>query len=171
MQQGTDLITQLAQIRQRQGLEPMPNPGFIAGFGENDPPSPPPPPLYSHPAPDDDEEPSPLIPPQQLRVKETVNNPVLSEEMVIPSFKLVVMDSMATYAGHQVVLEDSERDQVATIVITAIKRELDQLGSNLQKPGTAFNYAELASYTSAGAPEVKRKRGRPRKNASSSPVA
>jgi hypothetical protein len=160
MQQGTDLITQLAQIRQRQGLEPLPNPGFIPGFGENDPPGPPPPPLYSPQAEDDDEIPPPA---QQYYVKkQEPQTPALSEEMMIPQFKLTVMDSMAQYAGHAVVLEDSERDQVATIVITAIKRELDQLGSNLQKPGTAFTYAELESATTAMVP-AKRKRGRPRK--------
>ena len=169
MQQGTDLLTQLAAIRERQGKEPLPNPGYIQGFGENDPPSPPPPPLYSPPG-AEDEDPSPLIPPQQYYVKKKEPEvPALSEEMIIPQFKLTVMDSLAQYSGHAVVLEDGERDQVATIVITAIKRELDQLGSNLQKPGKALTYGERLQAAAVHATEqIKRKRGRPRKNA---PVA
>jgi len=161
MQQGTDLLTQLAAIRERQGKEPLPNPGYIQGFGENDPPSPPPPPLYAPPAPDDDD-PSPLIPPQQYYVKKKEPEaPALSEEVVIPQFKLLVMDSAAQYAGHAVVLEDWERDEIAKLVVQAVKRELDAQASQLQVKGTAFTGAETVS------PE-KRKRGRPRKNA---PVA
>lgn len=168
MQHGTDLITQLAQIRERQGKEPMPNPGVIQGFGEG---TPPPHPLdYQERQNDefglDDDNESPLVPPQEYYVKKIA--PAKESDMPIPAgpmpnFKLLVMDSAAQYAGHSVVLTQQEQDSISALVIKALRRELDEHLNALPK-----GQAVIIGYASAiidSVPSEKRKRGRPRKNA------
>ena len=163
MQQGTDLITQLAQIRERQGKEPLPNPGFIQGFGENDPPSPPPPIFVPGATAIEEEEEfeNPLatkpsvsgathyvrkeLPPGRLEP--------LSEEMVIPQFKLVVMDAAAQYLGHATVLSEEDQNLIRQIVVKSVKRELD-----------AAVAPDPSGRASEAQPSPKRGRGRPRKH-------
>jgi hypothetical protein len=158
MQQGSDLLTQLAAIRERQGKEPLPNPGFIQGFGPGSP-APPPPIIVPSDIEDPDEEPSPLIPPQQFYVKKASGPPV-SIDPQIPNFKLIVMDNAAQYAGHGVVLQDAERDRIAEIIVKAVKRELD---GQMQTLG--LREAQATGLV------PKRKRGRPRKDATPTPAA
>lgn len=171
MQQGTDLLTQLAQIRERQGKEPLPNPGFIQGFGENDPPSPPPPVMVPG-AIGDDEEPwveAPKDGPtgathyvaktpdfKRQTASQARAEMGLSEEMVIPQFKLVVMDGAATYAGHACILDQADQDRIAEIVVKAVKRDLD---AQLQTIAP-----ESSGSPSESSQKAKRGRGRPRKH-------
>ena len=168
MQQGTDLITQLAQIRERQGKEPLPNPGFIQGFGENDPPSPPPPIFVPgttaiEEGNEDLREDLPTWNPKTPTgathyVAKTVDGhgmvpDRLSEEMVIPQFKLVVMDAAAQYLGHATVLSEEDQNLIRQIVVKSVKRELD-----------AAVAPEASGRASEAPPSPKRGRGRPRKH-------
>ena len=167
-QHGTDLIAQLAAIRELQGKEPLPNPGFIEGFGPGRPPAPPPPEAFPD-VEDPDDEPSPLIPPTQYYVKKkelgpALNNPTAIDMAASVNFKLIVMDNAAQYAGHAVMLKDAERDTIAEIVVRAVKRELD---GEVDKLGLREAQAQglVPSVSGTG----KRKRGRPRKNATPTP--
>lgn len=162
MQQGTDLITQLAETRRRQGLPPMPNPHFIHGFGENDPPSPPAPAAVGSESWAEDDEDPPTAPTgathyvaQRRPVANDIVSPSpgLSEEMVVPQFKLVVMDQMAQYLGHPAVLTEEDQNVIRQVVVKAIKRELDAAIAP-EASGTGLN----------APPSPKRGRGRPRKH-------
>lgn len=161
MQQGTDLLTQLAHIRERQGKQPLPSPNFIEGFGENDPPSPPPPVMVpgSVGDPDEDEpEPKPTGATHYIAKAPapSLASAALSEEMVIPQLKLVVMDAAASYAGHATMLDQADQDRIAEIVVKAVKKDLD---SQLQTIAPEASGRPLAA-----PPEAKRGRGRPRKH-------
>lgn len=123
-----DLINDLAAIRDRQGLAPMPNPHFIQGFGPNDPPPPPyipPETVVDDPADefgvDDDPLPaSPLIPRPPL---EQMRQPVTPAPL--PSVALVVLDRLASWKGREVALTEDEEKACRAVVLRAIQRELD----------------------------------------------
>lgn len=156
MQQGTDLLTQLAQIRERQGKEPLPNPGFIQGFGENDPPSPPPPVMVPGGL-EDTDVPEPTGATHFISKvtpgRPTGVGPISEDEMIVPQFKLVVMDAAAQYLGHATMLSEEDQNLIRQVIVKSVKRDLDAAvapGSPTEPLGAS--------------PVAKRGRGRPRKH-------
>jgi hypothetical protein len=172
------IIEQLAVIRERQGLSPLPDPRIIGG-----PPMAPPPvpenfgePTATEQDPFDEEEPpstvSPLVaagqrrdPPNLELTKETM---ALMEKMgpAKPVLSLCVFDSEAAYLGHPVVLTDKEKRQVTQIVLKALQRVVkEQLASLVKLSPKRVRRARAATPVPVAEPAaepVKRKRGRPR---------
>jgi len=168
-----DLLTQLAEIRRRQGLEPIPDPRVIQGFG---PGSDPPPPFmpssvteraqFENP---DEEEPegepqtftSPLL--EAARPQGAPRMVPRAEEAVRPEpkFELIVCDLAAGYRGHTVELNTAERKAIIGVVLSALHRTLDDLRREVQA-AESITAAEKEALQ-APLPPPPRKRGRPRK--------
>ncbi|MGH2361006.1 MAG: hypothetical protein ACRDGM_10780 [bacterium] len=158
-----DLNTRLAEIRELQGREPLPDPGVIQGFESG---SPPPPPMEDPDLPDyeDDDYPpeveSPLIPHKNpIRRNDTGEEFVARRETaLVPGAGLMVVDGKASFRGFTVDLLDDERSAISAVVVLALKRVLEG------------HMEELRGAISVGiTPEEKRafapkKRGRPRKD-------
>lgn len=125
----TDLHARLAEIRELQGLDPMPDPGKIQGLGEG---APPPPPFPERPPVDlsqvpeepaeyiDDEEPeySPLIPQPTA--------PAPEPRFTRPDLAVASNDagaSIASYLGREVLLTEKEATAVRTVVLRALERQ------------------------------------------------
>lgn len=154
-----DLHQRLAEIRDLQGKDPMPDPTKIQGFGPEAPPPP-----TSHPVqqewpgdtqePEDfSEEPSPLIP-----VVRKVLNPPLNEGrqnarefLPAPDAGVFVMDGHASFKGFTVDLNQAEQDEVSGVIVRAVRRRLDELSKATINPVQVFT------------PPIHKKRGRPRK--------
>ena len=156
MNERPDLISQLASIRNRQGLDPLPDPRVIPGFGPNDPAPPSFPP--TGPARQDEyieepeEEPSPLV---QAAVRRP-SAPGVDVEIPVqqapqgPPIKLLVVDSSAAYMGQSVELNQQEQGQVIAVILRSLQRWI--------------NDSLAATQVVKPEPQVPRKRGRPRKS-------
>lgn len=156
------LLNDLARIREMNGLQPLPDPRVIAGFGPSDMPPPPyMPPTDRTPVADTDDDletppaapPSPLIP----RRGKPEPAPALEAPQVAPQFSLVVLDHMAVWKGRDVTLLPSEEGQVRGIVLQAIKR---QLQADIDAAASLGNWDPKAEPALEPAPK---KRGRPKK--------
>ncbi len=125
----SDLITQLAEIRQRQGLEPIPDPRHIQGFGDGQPP-PPPFPTFGEPTvtqqDDFDPEPEPEMYVQRTSPAEAPRTEP-PPRTALPQLELVVLDTAAAYRGKDVELTPGESNLVKAIVLGALRRDLDAL--------------------------------------------
>lgn len=134
------LIDQLASVRERAGLEPLPNPGIIQGFGAFDAPAPPYVP-QNPPAPagwlDDDPDaeedevmespappPSPLVP-KRARMPLPAPPGLPVSQTTTLDFQLVVADRKAAWKNREVVLSEGDEKAVRAIVLRAIQREVD----------------------------------------------
>lgn len=164
-----DLLTQLAQIRNRQGLEPIDS-TRIEGFESG---SPPPPPFMPSSVTQRDhfvdedpdaEEPvtyqSPLVAAAQpAEAPRTAPTPGTD----LPAFELIVCDTSAAYRGHAVELTRQEKNAVASVVLEALGRALDALRSEVDgRQAAGVTAAEKAALRAPLEP-LRRKRGRPRK--------
>ena len=161
------LIDQLARVRQMSGMDPLPDPTQIQGFGPNDPPVPAYVPSPEQPWIEQEEDqayepveppPSPLIPrraaPQQPILQPSVPS--------IVTFNLGVADRRASWKDRFVTLSEPEEKAIRAIVLKAIQRELsDELAEagvrrvRRSVPGPFHDEPEA----------VAKKRGRPKKNA------
>ena len=162
-----DLNTRLAQIRELQGKDPLPNPGIIQGFESGSPSSPSFPADQDVPFEDDDDHlevpESPLIPRRapEYVVKQSAAPASLEPAdglVVIPGGGLVVIDGKASFRGFSVDLLDDERSAVSAVVVLALQRVLEG------------HMVELRVGLAVGVtPEEKqaltpKRRGRPRKD-------
>ena len=132
----TDLLSRLAEIRELQGREPIPDPTRIEGFGRGAP-SPPPLPagLERGPVdlsqvpenPDDFENevipPSPLIP--TTATLDDFSQRVQSTLLPKPDLAVVGIDAkhtIAQYLGREVTLNDRESASVKAVILRALQR-------------------------------------------------
>jgi hypothetical protein len=177
------IIEQLAVIRERQGLSPLPDPRIIGG-----------PPMAPRPLPEGFGEPTATrqdpfdeegdsMPgedrPRQMFATEAVSPLVAAAKPkefppgrferlpeVQPILTLCVFDSEAAYQGRPVTLTDKELTGVKVIVCKALQRLARQDLASLVKltPKRARRARTVPSVTPETAPEapVRKKRGRPR---------
>lgn len=139
----TNLLDDLAQVREMQGKPPLPNPHMIQGF---EPGSPPVPPLGPHEVdspsglvedefleggpPAEPERPaSPLIPAVHRQTARKFVTGMQAPAPVFPppppAFALTVLDEVAGWKGREVRLSDDEQKQIRLVVLRALQRELD----------------------------------------------
>jgi len=125
----SDVNAVINHVRASRGLDPLPDPHHIEGFG---PGFPPPPSMPMLPAPshvaedpyglndDSDEVPvSPLIPTQALKRQKADEAP---EPTFVGEAKLIVLDAKASCEGMAVQLSDKEERAVKQIVLRAVER-------------------------------------------------
>ena len=162
------LIDQLARVREMSGMDPLPDPSQIQGFGPNDPPVPPYiPEQQQWTEPEEAYEPvepppSPLIPRRpapQTTVAETAV-PLLSAHGVFANVNLIVVDNKAVWKQRNVELTANEQLAVRTIVLKAIQRELSD---ELAEAGVRRVRRQAQSVPSDEVAAVVKKRGRPKK--------
>ncbi|HLE04630.1 MAG TPA: hypothetical protein VI729_08495 [Anaerolineales bacterium] len=161
-----DLIQRLAEIRELQGKEPLPDPTVIEGF----PVGPFPPEIVQTEEPEDFYEPSPLVPRPAPDARADAQ---AQPERPAPniSFRLLIADREAAYEGHAVTLSVAEYASIVETVINAVKRVLQERLVEVQSK--RWEEMRAAGDPDTGqsrqAPTViappKRKRGRPRKEA------
>jgi hypothetical protein len=177
---GDKFLDRLAEIRDAQGREPMPDPSKIEGFGPGHPPVP----MDLPPIPDvedpEDGDPwdlpegrthsiadvavrkvsSPMIPVAVQRPSVAIPPPTPPPSLPAIDFstlELVVIEQEAYFRGHSVRLTLEEKALVANLVLAALSRELDDYRAQIKG---------VTEEVTPGLPvAVKRKRGRPRKNA------
>lgn len=160
-----DLLTQLAEIRARQGLEPIPDPRIIQGFGDGSDP-PPPFPTFSQPThtnppdpyDDPEDEPATFRSPLVEAARPAPAVFAQSQEVVLPKFELIVCDTAAGYRGHQVELSQQERGEVIGVVLKALQRHIEEQLAEVRAMGTRVKTAAPGPIATP-----PRKRGRPRK--------
>ena len=175
------LIEQLAEIRERAGHMPMPDPTRIDGAPMAWPQSSPNErqledpanPEWDEPAPEPRYPESPLIP--RFDPKPTLPTPdqnpfsgLLPPTIQMPDPNaLVIINTLAFYLGRSVELTDKERTEIAAIVLKGLKRsvqaQLDEVSSLLPKRRRKAKAAPKPEIAPEGEPIAKRKRGRPRK--------
>ena len=159
-----DLIQRLAEIRELQGKDPLPDPTVIEGFALG------PPPPEETEDPEDFYEPSPLVPRPAPDARADAQ---AQPERPAPniSFRLLIADREAAYEGHAVTLLVAEYASIVETVINAVKRVLQERLVEVQSK--RWEEMRAAGDPDTGqsrqAPTViappKRKRGRPRKEA------
>lgn len=168
----TDLIQRLAEIREMQGKEPLPDPTVIEGG-----PLPPRPPRDEDPdfEPNfpDEEVREPMPPPSPLhqlgRVPPPSPAPSPPQGFPVPDLAVAAFDSgarIASYKGQEVELTEKEAVAVRTVVVRALQRYYRAKATELDGARTRRKRrkAEVASGAEGGdrAAPPKR-RGRPRK--------
>lgn len=147
---GASFVDQLAEVSRRQGKAFI-DPTRIQGFGEEgDPPSPPLPPdprpvelksaaeLFGGPAVEPAVEPAPTI--------------------QASSDELVILEKAASYKQHGVMLTDQERAAIVTVVLKALRRDLDD------------KFREISGAVPRRKRTVKAKLGRPPKEKTNASV-
>lgn len=132
---GPNLIDQLAEIRRRQGRDPLPDPTKIAGFDTNDPP--PPSPLDARIAEAVPREEFPDYEPEAETPAPVYSKPQAASPLIPPALnvpqsldqvELMVANENAMYRGRSCVMTPSEKAAVVSVVLKAIKRSIrDQL--------------------------------------------
>lgn len=163
-----DLLTQLAQIRQQQGLDPLPDPRVIQGFEPGSPPAPPF--MPSSVTQQDhfvdeipDQEPETYQSPLVAAASPSPSAPGTAPADLIPKFELIILDSSAAYRGHDVELSREERNAIVSVVLAALRRALDALRAEVDgPPGPGLTPDEKAALQ-APLEAPRKKRGRPRK--------
>ncbi|OGO47235.1 MAG: hypothetical protein A2Z30_03345 [Chloroflexi bacterium RBG_16_64_43] len=121
----SDVLTRLAEIRQRQGLPPI-NPSIIQGFGPEEPPPPDEPNPDNESFPEDEDDLRAPLPPAaapEVPASPLVN---LGRQATPPAANLLVLDSMAAYQGQKIKLTEKEQGQVVRIVLLAVRRQLKE---------------------------------------------
>lgn len=157
-------ITRLAEIRRLQGRTPLADPTKIDGFG----PGLEPPPLedpqgLGEPEAFDD----PMEVPEIHVSKSPDHQPIAQMGLQRPASKeLTVIERFATIHGFSVVLTESDRNDVAKIILKAIDKDLRGKLSEVtrkrrRKKGAAANDSGVVS--EAVAVPLPRRRGRPKK--------
>ena len=133
------LIDQLAELRARQGKEPLPDPRVISGDST-------PAPQFNRPTyPGEVEDPEPFddLGEAQSPLLRTPQ-PTIAQEMtapapVLPKFDLLVVDGEAAYLGRPVSLNTQERKAIIRIVLGGLSRivqeQLQQVNEGTKKRG------------------------------------
>lgn len=168
-----DLLQRLAEIREAQGKDPMPDPTVIHGFepGSTPPPEWKPPTTteqleYSGDWADEPED-EPEAPPSPLVPRKAPEPAPMSMPQNITGIDLLVVENEASYKGHTVTLDWGEKAEIARIILSAARRVLDEHLSEVEKPKNILTVQEMVAQAAAlrtPGVVVKRKRGRPRKN-------
>lgn len=184
----TDLIARLAEIRQMQGRDPLPDPTRIQGYAE--PPTDPPPfEVNEEPWPPLEEPEDQPGPPIGTGPEPEPSEPPLSQDAamdlaeLLTKKELVVMDRSAMFRQRSVQLSETEWSAVVQVVLKSIRRSLDEqyaevagVKPRLSKPrrqrgpdagkGQAVSVADAPGHAresaSASTP-APRRRGRPPK--------
>lgn len=113
-----NLLDRLAEIREKQGRTPIDGTRIQDDpLADWTPPTPTAPPEYIHE--DPDEEPEKEVSPL---VRAALPEPKSLPQIPIPD--LAVLDSLASYQGHDVKLNDSETRQVKAVIVRALQRDL-----------------------------------------------
>lgn len=177
------LLHNLAEIREMQGREPLPDPTRIQGFEAGSAPVPESRPVYSAPLnpplpPGVEDEfldggppaeeaqvpASPLIPRRRSEQHRLVQPPGMDEQALssalagMPVPLLAVLDREATWKGRAVALSESDERAIRAVVLKAIQREVQ---ADLQAAGVRRVRRPKAVLDAATAQPAKR--GRPRK--------
>lgn len=128
------LLENLAAIRERQGLPPMPDPTVIQDDGGPPPPpwvppaSPPIPPDWIDTVEDDDVQASYVEPVSPLIPRRAPQSPqaATSSPALARTPDLAVFDRIAAYKGRDVELSEAEHKQVVRIVLGAVARTVNE---------------------------------------------
>jgi hypothetical protein len=158
-----NLLDRLAEIREKQGREPIDG-TRIQGFAELPPPewTPPTqtdPPWHEDPdeAPEPEKEVSPLV---RAALPE---KPPVQPLPQIPMPDLAVLDSLASYQGHDVKLNDSETRQVKAVIVKALQRDLrDKMAALREIAPRRQRKSKPADPAASSEAPVRKRRGRPR---------
>jgi hypothetical protein len=129
--QGADFLSQMAEVRRRQGKAPI-DPPRIEGFGGPGDPPPPAPPqrevhipsaaeLFGGPA--AEPMPEPEAPVSPLVAVAQAPEPTRPVDLQITA-ELIVLDELAQYQDHRVKLTPQEKARLVAIIIGAAKREM-----------------------------------------------
>lgn len=179
------------QIRAQRGLDPLPDPTRILGFGN---PEDEPPPDFSNPYPPLEEPMSPLIQAAQPQVfrapelghqtaRELLNAPPqVSAAIPAPLPELVVVGPIGSFRGREVRLGEKDQAAIARIILEAVQRNLAETLAEVRAqaprrirtraPKVVAAVTPIPNAANGEAP-VKKKRGRPlgwRKPVASAPV-
>lgn len=163
------LNKRLAEIRDQQGRDPMPDPTRIEGFGPGHPPTPSTPDVQTS-WPEDwdgegeppDDPPSPMIPATDYVVRKIPLAPNTflpvndKTEKLLPKPDLLIVGEGAYFRGFDVVLNQAEQDEVAGVVVRAVRRKLDELDGDRVR-------GLLGAVVDRASEIVPKKRGRPKK--------
>lgn len=158
-----NLLDRLAEIREKQGREPIDG-TRIQGFGPDTEPPPgwtapdmTPPPQYE----DSDEEPEKEVSP--LVRAALPEKPPVQPLPQIPMPDLAVLDSLASYQGHDVKLNDSETRQVKAVIVKALQRDLrDKMSALKSLEPRRQRKSKPAQISGPGEAPAPKRRGRPR---------
>lgn len=153
-----NLLDRLAEIREKQGREPIDG-TRIQGFAETPPPEWTPPTQTEPPWHEDpDEEPEKEVSPL---VRAALPEPKLLPQIPIPD--LAVLDSLASYQGHDVKLNDSETRQVKSVIVRALQRDLrDKMSALKSLTPRRQRKPKPAQISGPGEAPAPKRRGRPR---------
>jgi len=173
MSPDNTLTGKLDEIRAMQGKDPLPDPHKIQGFGPEDPP---PPRLletdpdvprewldpevdFEQPKPKVGPKPSPLIP----QPKSVLVSGVLpAGPDLLAKVGLVVIDRLAAWKGREVTLSEPEEAKIREVILLAIRREVDADLSAVSRKRPRRPRTAQAGVPNGPAPEVPKRRGRPR---------